>query len=201
MRLLAATTNPGKLREILLVLGGRGIELVSLQQFPEVTAPEESGKTFEENAVLKAKYYFEHTGLPSLADDGGLIVDALNGLPGVNSHRWLGHDATDQELAEAVVKKLKGVAKERRTARLGGYLAFWDGVHLLTVSNYIEGYITEELPRDIEPGLPYRAVLVVPPYNKLYKDLTHKEHEAVNHRRKNLAAIAPKIIEILNRKG
>src|SRR3989344_123565 len=143
--LLAATTNPGKLKEIQMVFAdagaklpkdgrpndnsasvrgvnprisraGVGVKLLSLRDFPGVSKAEETGETFEENAVLKAKYYFGKTGVPTLADDGGCMVDALRGLPGVHSHRWLGEHATDLDIARAIVEKLKGVPREKRTA-------------------------------------------------------------------------------------
>lgn len=196
--LLAATTNPAKLKEIQLVFADFGVTLLSLKDFSEVAPAEETGETFEENAILKAKYYFGKTGVPTLADDGGCMVDALGGLPGVHSHRWLGHAATDLELAAEIVKRLAGVPREKRTARIGGFVAFYDGVHLITSSNFTHGYITETMPVEIEPGFPYRSVMVIPQFGKLYKDLTHEEHEAVNHRRKNLQALKPEILEILS---
>lgn len=195
--LFLATTNPGKLEEIKNVYSSSGIELKSLKDFPHIPPPEETGATFEENAVLKAKYYFTKTNLPTLADDGGLMVDALYGEPGVKSHRFLGYDASEVELAEAIVKRLKGVPKEKRGAKLGGTIAFWDGSHLLRTENFVLGHIIEELKEPPPPGFPYRAILVISKFNKLYKDLTHKEHEEINHRRQNLKKLKPQIIEHL----
>ena len=195
--LFLATTNPAKLKEIEIVYTDSGIELKSLKDFPEIKAPEETGATFEENAVLKAKYYFEKTGLPTLADDGGLMVDALGGEPGVKSHRFLGHDASYAELAEAIVEKLKGVPKEKRGAKLGGTIVFYDGRHTIKSENFVEGYIVEELKEKPQPGFPYRSLLIIPQFGKLYKDLTYDEHEEVNHRRHNLYSLKPQIIEHL----
>lgn len=199
-QLLAATTNPAKLKEIQLVFADAGITLLSLKDFPNVAPAEETGETFEENAILKAKYYFAKTGVPTLADDGGCMVDALNGAPGVHSHRWLGHAATDLELASEIVKRLALVPREKRTARIGGFLVFYDGAHLIKSSNFTHGYITETMPAEIEPGFPYRSVMVIEQFGKLYKDLTHEEHEAVNHRRRNLQALKPSILEMLEQK-
>ncbi len=195
--LLAATTNPAKLKEIQLVFADSGVALLSLKDVPGVAPAEETGETFEENAILKAKYYFGKTGIPTLADDGGCMVDALNGAPGVHSHRFLGHAATDLELASEIVKRLAGVPREKRAARIGGFVAFYDGTHLITSSNFTHGYITEQMPAEIEPGFPYRSIMVIEQFGKLYKDLTHEEHEAVNHRRHNLQALKPNILEIL----
>lgn len=195
--LLIATTNQAKLAEIFAAYKDTGIELKSLRDFPGIISPEETGETFEANAILKAQYYFSQTSLPALADDGGLIVDALDGAPGVLSNRWLGHAASDLELATAVIERMRQVPLEKRSARIGGYMAFWDGTNLVTSVSNIEGYICEELPTEIEAGFPFRSILVVSKFNKLYKDLSHAEHEDVNHRRHNLAKIRQKVISLL----
>jgi XTP/dITP diphosphohydrolase len=218
------------------VLGGSDIVFKSLADFPGIMPPEETGSSFLENAILKARYYylsqkpppqaagmsavtdnkprhggvkpdtprlaagglhFEHTGIPVLADDGGLMVDALGGLPGVHSHRWLGREVSDLELAQELVKKVNAIPNASRTARLGGYVAFFDGKELITHSNFVEGTITETLPEDVEQGFPYRSVLVITQFGKLYRNLTHEEHAAVNHRRKNLEALKPQLLKLL----
>ena len=91
-KLLIATTNPGKLREIEGILSGAPVELVTLRDLPDIAEPEETGGTFAENARLKALYYAEITGLPSAADDSGIEIDALDNAPGVHSARWHGTD-------------------------------------------------------------------------------------------------------------
>ncbi len=199
VKLLIATTNPGKFEEAKDVFdpSNDGIEILSLRDFPGIEPVPENGKSFEENAVLKAKGYYEKTGVPTIADDGGLMVDYLNGLPGVNSHRWLGHEASDEELARAVVEKLQGVPLEKRTARLGGFIAFWDGEHLLKSESWLEGYIAEKISGEIKPGLPYRSILVIPQFQKLYSDLTTDEHYEVSFRRKNLLELKSKILSAL----
>ncbi|HWT46102.1 MAG TPA: non-canonical purine NTP pyrophosphatase, partial [Vicinamibacterales bacterium] len=89
-RLLIATTNPGKIREIKGILAGVPVALVTLQDFPAVREPEETGQTFAENARLKALYYSKQLGVAAVADDSGLAIDALGGAPGVHSARWHG---------------------------------------------------------------------------------------------------------------
>ena len=91
-RLVVATTNKGKLREIAGILAGIPIELLTLDRFPAVAEPEETGETFAQNARRKALYYTSATGLPAVADDSGLEIDALDGAPGVHSARWHGTD-------------------------------------------------------------------------------------------------------------
>ena len=196
--LLIATTNPAKFEESSLVLAGENLILLGLKDFPAITPVEETGATFEENAILKAKGYFEQTKTPCIADDGGLMIDYLDGAPGVHSKRWLGYDASDEELAAAVLEKMRGVSQEKRTARLGGLIVFWDGEHLLKSENWIQGYIADHLMGEIKKGFPYRPLLMIPQFGKPYSDLTQEEHDQVNFRRKNLQVLKPKILEILN---
>ena len=91
-RLLLATTNPGKLREIKGILAGVPVDLVGLGEFPALPEPEETGETFAENARLKALYYSRCLGVAAVADDSGIVIDALGGAPGVHSARWHGTD-------------------------------------------------------------------------------------------------------------
>lgn len=196
-KLLFGTTNAAKLDEVRQAMRESGVEILGLKDFSGIRQVEEAGETFEENAVLKAKGYFAQTSTPTIADDGGLVIDALGGLPGVHSHRWLGHEATDQELVEAVLKRMEGIPQEDRTARLCGVMVFWDGTHLLKIENHIAGIIAEHLLDDIRPGFPYRPILFLPQFGKPYSRLTDEEHERVNFRRKNLHELKPHILELL----
>ncbi|RKH39424.1 RdgB/HAM1 family non-canonical purine NTP pyrophosphatase [Corallococcus sicarius] len=123
-RLLFATGNAGKLRE-LRVLVGDAVEVVSLKDLPPVPEPEEDGATFEANAVKKARAYSEATGLPALADDSGLCVDALDGRPGVLSARYAPGD--DRARYEKLLAELAGVPDEKRTASFRCALALVTG--------------------------------------------------------------------------
>src|ERR1700687_1826917 len=124
-RLLIATTNPAKLAEYRLLLRGLELDLVSLAHAGKTDVPEESGATFEENARIKARFYFARAHTATLADDGGLEIDALGGEPGVRSHRWLnsGGDDSDQALVNEVMRRMRSVAEARRTARIRATLA------------------------------------------------------------------------------
>src|ERR1700678_4772407 len=125
-RLLIATTNPAKLAEYKLILRDIGIELevVSLAEVGISETPEETGATFTENALLKARFYFERARIATLADDGGLEIDALGGEPGVRSHRWLnsGGDDSDEALGAEVIRRMKAPKAPRRPARMGATL-------------------------------------------------------------------------------
>src|SRR5580700_11835293 len=108
-RLLIATTNSAKLAEYRVLLRPFDLEVISLRDAGiDVEAPED-GATFIENARIKARFYFDRAGIATLADDGGLEVDALGGAPGVHSHRWLGADADDRKLAEEIVRRMIGI--------------------------------------------------------------------------------------------
>ena len=197
MRLLVATTNLSKFEEAVSSLRDAYLEIVGLNYFMNITIVSETGETFEENAILKAKGYFDQTRVPTIADDGGLVVDVLGGAPGVHSNRWLGYDATAEELAEAIIEKMKGVPREKRTARLGGTIVFWDGTHLLKRETWIYGYIAARVVGEVKPGFPYRPILIIPEFEKPYSELTEEEHEKVNFRRTNLRVLKPEIIKLL----
>src|SRR5271157_4716296 len=124
-RLLIATANRAKLDEYRLILRGIALELVSLAELGISETPEETGATFTENALIKARFYFERARIATLADDGGLEIDALGGEPGVRSHRWLGSggDDPDEVLVAEVIRRMKGVETVRRTARIRATLA------------------------------------------------------------------------------
>jgi XTP/dITP diphosphohydrolase len=190
-RLLIATTNPAKLAEYRLILRDLGIELdlTSLSDVGIREAPEETGSTFAENALIKARFYFDHARIATLADDGGLEIDALGGEPGVRSHRWLnsGRDDSDQALVAEVIRRMKDVEPARRTARIRATLAliYEDSgvVREKTAEGAIEGVIGERAYREIRAGFPYRAVLMIPSRNCYLGELGDEEEAQISQRR------------------
>lgn len=117
MQILAGTKNAGKVRELKELLAGLPVNLQSLNEFENIVEPEETGETFAENAVIKAVYYAQETGLAALADDSGLEVAALNNAPGVYSARYAGEKATDAEKISKLLNEMKTVKEENRSAR------------------------------------------------------------------------------------
>ena len=196
MKILIATKNPGKAKEIASFLG-EAFEVVSLGDLSGAPDIEETGKTFEENAILKAKKYFEWSGIPSVADDSGLEIDFLNGEPGIKSRRWLGYEMTDQEMIDTALDKLKGVAMEKRTAHLVAIGAYYDGKNTILERGSTDGFILEKQTVECEPGYPFRAIFWMPRFQKLYQELTHEEHELINHRKILYAKLASEIKNII----
>jgi XTP/dITP diphosphohydrolase len=189
-RLLIATTNPAKLAEYRLILRELGIdvELKSLGDVGIAESPEETGATFAENALIKARFYFERARIATLADDGGLEIDALGGEPGVRSHRWLnsGRDDSDEALVAEVMRRMKGVEAARRLARIRATLALIyeenGAIREKTVEGAIEGVIADRAYPQIRQGFPYRAVLVVPGKGYL-GELGDEEEAKISQRR------------------
>ena len=194
-RLLIATTNPAKLAEYRLLLRDLELDLVSLADVGINDVPEESGATFEENARIKARFYFERAHTATLADDGGLEIDALGGEPGVRSHRWLnsGGDDSDQALVNEVMRRMKDVPAGRRGARLRAVTAliYNDGgkVRERVAEAAIEGVIAERAYPILRAGFPYRAVLFMPERNCFVGELGDEEEAKISQRRIALAKL------------
>ena len=195
-KLLIATTNPGKLAEIKRFLANLPVELVGLKDIDITDVVEETGSTFEENAILKAKYYCQKSGLPTLADDGGFEIDALGGQPGVKSHRWIHQDRedTDDELIAYTLEKMRGLPRAQRGAQLRLVLAlvFPDG-RVSTVEEKTRGIVAEKPSDHRTPGFPYRSLLFLPEIGKYYDHnlLTPEETERFNHRKRALDRLKP----------
>ena len=203
-RLLIATTNPAKLDEYRLILRGLGIalELVSLAELGISEAPEETGASFTENALIKARFYFQRARIATIADDGGLEIDALGGEPGVRSHRWLGSGGadSDQALADEVIRRMKGVEAGRRTARIRAAIALvheeGGAIREKTAEGAIEGVIAERAYPRIRAGFPYRAVLVIPGRNCYLGELGDEEEAQISQRRIALSRLKDELERI-----
>jgi XTP/dITP diphosphohydrolase len=200
--LLIATTNPAKLAEYRLLLRDLELELVSLADAGITDVPEESGATFEENARIKARFYFARVHTATLADDGGLEIDALGGEPGVRSHRWLnsGRDDSDQALVNEVMRRMKDVPAGRRSARLRAATAliYDDGgqVRERVAEAAIEGVIAERAYPLLREGFPYRAVLFMPERNCYVGELGDEEEARISQRRVALAKLHDDLVRI-----
>ena len=185
-RLLIATTNPGKLREIAGILAGLPVRLVSLADFPGITEPDETGITFADNARLKALYYQQTTGVPSVADDSGLEIDALDGAPGVHSARWEG---TDYEVKFRKIYELLDRRRARGSAaRFVARVALADqGQIVFESEGVIEGRVADA-PRG-EKGFGYDPIFFYPPLGRTTGELDQELKATVSHRGKAFAQL------------
>ena len=180
-RLLIATTNPGKMREIAGMLERLPLDLVSLEDLPVILEPEETGSTFAENARLKALYYHEATGLPSVADDSGLVIAALDGAPGIHSARWGGPNK-DFGLAMARVNEeleAAGALDRRANFTCALALAAPDGT-----AQSFEGKIFGTLiwpPRGTR-GFGYDPIFVPDGYAETFGEMEPALKNALSHR-------------------
>jgi XTP/dITP diphosphohydrolase len=190
--LYCATTNPGKLREFRLAAErqGRKIEIATLPNLSSIDSVEETGDSFEENAIRKAVYYSAHAPGPLFADDSGLEVDALGGEPGVRSARFAGPGATDEANNLLLLGKLCGV--ERRTARFVCVIALAEkGSLLATFRGAVEGEILHQARG--KNGFGYDPLFFYPPFGCSFGELSGERKLLVSHRgqalRQMLAAI------------
>lgn len=200
-RLLIATSNPAKLAEYRLLLREFDLEAISLKDAGIHEHPEEDGATFEENALKKARFYFARVGIPTLADDGGLEVDALGGAPGVRSHRWIGGvETSDAALVAEVIRRMKGVEESRRTARIAAAAALiYDAAgeqREVVAEAAMEGVIGQLAWTQIRPGFPYRSVLYLPERQCFVAELGDEEEARISQRRKLIAKLAPELRRI-----
>jgi XTP/dITP diphosphohydrolase len=185
-RLLVATTNAGKMREIAGILEGMPITVLSLADVAALPEPAETGTTFAENARLKALYYHRATGLPSVADDSGLEIDALDGAPGVHSARWEGTDYTVKfrKIYELLAARSALGSPARFVCRLA--LAD-DGRIVFESEGVIEGRIADE-PRG-DRGFGYDPIFFYPPLGRTTAELDRDLKATVSHRGKAFAAL------------
>lgn len=194
MKLVLASKNVGKVvefRRILEELGGDNLEVVGLDAFPEIGEIEETGTTFEENSLLKARTVCQLTGLPTLADDSGICVDALNGAPGLYSARFSGKGDTANNVK--LLRELKNVPDGQRTAYFICVAAYVqpDGFEEVAEGR-IYGNIIHE-PRGTG-GFGYDPLFQPEGLNSTSAELSAEEKDAISHRGKAMRAIAPFII-------
>lgn len=202
--ILVATTNPGKVRELRALLGD-GVQWKSLADFPGVVEVKEDGATFAENARKKALGYARATGLWTLADDSGLVVDALGGAPGVNSARFSGDKAqgvdrrvVDRRNWEKLLSLLRGVPPEKRTARFVCCLCLASPQEvLIETQGTVEGLITTE-PAGTG-GFGYDPVFLVPQLGRTVAQLGDGEKNALSHRGNAMRKLKPLLSELLAR--
>ncbi|SFT83826.1 XTP/dITP diphosphohydrolase [Kosakonia arachidis] len=181
-KVVLATGNAGKVRELASLLNDFGLDVVAQTELG-VESAEETGLTFIENAILKARHAAQVTGLPAIADDSGLAVDALLGAPGIYSARYSGVDATDQQNLEKLLDALKSVPDEQRTAQFHCvlvYLRHADDPTPLVCHGSWPGVIARQPAGS--GGFGYDPIFFVPSEDKTAAELTREEKNAISHR-------------------
>ena len=192
-RIIFATGNEGKMREIREILAGMETEILSMKEAGLQSDAEETGTTFEENAIIKAKAMAAMTDDIVLADDSGLEVDYLNKEPGIYSARYLGEDTSYDIKNQAILDRMKGVPKEKRSARfVYAIAAVLTNTEVLVVRETIEGYIGYEVAGC--NGFGYDPIFYVDEFGCSTAELSEEEKNKVSHRGKALRVMREKLI-------
>lgn len=186
-RLLVASTNQGKLTEIRDILANLGVDIFNLSAFPQIdlSVVEETGATFTENAVLKAKHYASITHLPTLAEDSGLIITALNGEPGVQSARWF--PGSDEARSQAILSRMKTISN--RSAFFHCSVCLYHPLAQVTqvFDGEVEGTIAQECSG--EDGFGYDPIFIPNGYSETFAELGISVKNSLSHRHKALELV------------
>ena len=196
MKFVLASNNPGKLKEMTAILSGFGVEVVSPKELGLHMEVEETGTTFAENAMLKAKAVCEAANLPAIADDSGLCVDALNGAPGVYSARYGGEGLDDRGRYMLLLSSMRGQTTRAAHFACAIACAFPDG-RTLTAEGRCDGTIAFA-PMG-EGGFGYDPVFFVPEYRKTFGQLTAEEKDTISHRGRALQDFVKKLETFLKK--
>lgn len=199
--LLIATRNRAKFDEFALLLKPYELKFVSLEDLKITATAEETGETFNENAELKARFYGNLANIPTLADDGGLEIEYLNGWPGVSSRRIFGPDkpeASDEEMIAETMRRLDSVPTEKRTCRFTVSLALFlppEALHL--GHGFVAGVIPNEPSPVRVPGFPFRSIFFLPQFGKAIAELPPQaQADFMNHRKKAIIELEPYLREL-----
>jgi XTP/dITP diphosphohydrolase len=191
--LVLATRNAGKLRELARILGAR-VNLTGLEEFPDAPDVPETGATFEANALLKARAIADHTGLPAVADDSGLCVDALNGMPGVLSARWAGAHGDDKANLDLVLAQVADIPETRLGAHFvcaAALVVPSNPPQEVVVTGSLEGRLIR-VPRG-SGGFGYDPIFLPDGFTQTTAEMSAEEKDAISHRGRAFRALVPYI--------
>ena len=195
MKIILATHNRDKEKELQKSLEGLNIEICSLFDFPEIGDIEETGTTLLENSLLKARTVFDITGIPAIADDTGLEVSFLNGAPGIYSARYAGDNVSYQENVTKLLNELDGVPSDKRLARFRTVVTYIDKNEELWAEGYIDGVISETIIGN--SGFGYDPVFFIPHIGKTFAELSSDEKNKISHRGIALQKLRKILINVL----
>lgn len=198
MKLVLATENQHKVEELKKLLAGTNWEVLSLKDFPGIVLPPEEGETFQENATVKSQFVFDATGYPALADDSGLMVDYLDGAPGVYSARFAGEDKDAAACNEKLLRLLEGVPENKRTARFVSVIALTvTPQKTILVEGTCEGLIACDLSGT--EGFGYDPLFFLPEMGKTMAEISMAEKNQISHRGKAFQLILPYLRDLLEK--
>ena len=180
MKVVIATHNRDKMKEIQGVISDLGWEVISLYDFPKIEEIEENGKTLEENALIKAREVFKKTGIATISDDTGLEVEALEGAPGVYTARYAGEDCSYSDNVKKLLKDMNKIPMPNRGAKFKTVMVFKDKNKELIVEGIVKGKISRESKGD--DGFGYDPIFYVTEYDKTFAEMTMSEKNKISHR-------------------
>ena len=184
-KLIIGTQNKSKFKEICSALSEIDLEIKFPPDLGIHEEPKETGKSFKENADIKARFYFDASQIPCVSDDSGIFVTALKDELGMHTRRWgAGEKASDQEWLNFFLEKMSNM--EDRTARFVSFISFFDGEKILSFQGEVRGEIAREPQSEIEAGIPLSSVFVPDGSNKVFSAMTKQEKNAFSHRGKAL---------------
>ena len=196
MKIVLATHNHDKEIELQHSLRGLDVDICSLSEYPDIGEIEETGTTLLENSLLKAHTVHDRTGLPTIADDTGLEIDALDGAPGVYSARFAGLNATYEDNVNKLLSVMENVPDDMRSARFRTVISFVDEIQELWTEGLIQGRITKT-PRGYM-GFGYDPVFYVPHLEKTFAELSTNEKNKISHRGIALQKLRKILVNVLN---
>ena len=191
-KVLIASSNDDKVNEISQIFKKIQIQFYNLKDFKRIPIVEETGKSFKENAIIKAEYYFNNFKIPVIADDSGLVIPKLNGEPGIHSARYSGIDATYKKNNELLLSKMVDLNKEDRKAHFLCHIIYLDENTCISVEGRVDGFITENLLGD--NGFGYDPVFMIPELGKTFGEIDPFKKNSISHRYIALIKLKKKLL-------
>ena len=195
MKIVIATHNKDKFKELYFGLKSLNIELLSLDDFPEIGEIIEDGDTLEANALIKARTVYRLTSLPTISDDTGLSVDALNGAPGVYSARYAGENCTYLDNVNKMLSEMKNIPEDKRGANFSTVMAYVDGKRELIAKGVVKGVISNKI--NGIGGFGYDSIFYVHNKGKTFSEMTIEEKNSVSHRSKAIVDLKSQLATYL----
>ena len=196
MKIVVATHNKDKFKELYHGLKSLKIELLSLEDFPEIGEIIENGNTLEENALIKARTVNQLTSLPAISDDTGLFVDALNGDPGIYSARYAGENSTYLDNVNKMLHEMKNIPEGKRQAKFSTVMAYVDGKRELIAEGFVKGIISNKI-KGIG-GFGYDSIFYVCNKGKTFSEMSIEEKNLISHRSRAIDALKAKLASDLS---